>query len=79
MFYYLIRYSFDAEKPVVGPFQTEDEAWEAALIDAEKEHKIDKENEWDTDMMVYEDCREIVLVNYFSDRDDTTEYMVFEL
>lgn len=29
--------------------------------------------------MTYEDCGEIVLVNHFADRDDTTEYMVFEL
>lgn len=79
MFYYLVRYSFDAEKPVFGPFETEDEAWNAALADAEKEHEIDKANEWDTDMMVYENCREIVLVNHFTDRDDTTEYIVFEL
>lgn len=79
MFYYLVRYSFDAEKPVFGPFDTEYNAWSAALADAENEHEIDKANEWDTDMMTYEDCGEIVLVNHFADRDDTTEYMVFEL
>lgn len=80
MWYYLVRYSFDAEKPVFGPFNTEEEAWEAALASAQKEFDIDQnENEWDSDMSEYEEYREIVLVNHFADRDDTTEYLIFEL
>ena len=80
MWYYLVRYSFDAEKPVFGPFNTEEEAWEAALTSAQKEFDIDQnENEWDSDMSEYEEYREIVLVNHFTDRDDTTEYLIFEL
>ena len=80
MFYYLVRYSFDATKPVFGPFKTESEAWEAALVDARKEFKIDEEeNEWNCDMSEYEDFGEIVLTNHFTDRDDTTEWLVFEM
>ena len=80
MWYYLVRYSFDAEKPVFGPFNTEEEAWDAALADAQKEFDIDQnENEWDSDMSEYEEYGEIVLVNHFADRDDTTEYLIFEL
>lgn len=80
MWYYLIRYSFDAEKPVVGPFKTYEEAWEAALANAQKEFNIDQnENEWDTDMSEYEDFGEIIITNHFTDRDDTTEYIVFQL
>lgn len=28
MWYYMTKYSFDASKPVVGPFATEEEAYE---------------------------------------------------
>ncbi len=80
MFYYLVRYSFDANKPVFGPFDTEEDAWKAALADAQKEFNIDQdENEYDSDMSEYEEHGEIILVNHFDDRSDTTEYILFEL
>ena len=80
MWYYLVRYSFDAEKPAFGPFNTEGEAWDAAIADAKKELNIaQNENEWDTEMSEYEEYGEIVLVDHFADRDDTTEYLIFEL
>ena len=80
MWYYLVKYSFDADKPVAGPFNTYDDAWIAALNDAQKEFDIDKnENDFDSDLIVYEDTGEIILVNHFTDRDDTTEFIVFEL
>lgn len=80
MWYYLVKYSFDADKPVFGPFEIYDDAWNAALTDAKNEFSIDQnENGWDSDMIVYEDAGEIVLVNHFTDRDDTTEFIVFEL
>lgn len=80
MWYYLVRYSFDASKPVFGPFNTESEAWDAALADAEREFSIDQyENEYDSDMSEYEEYGEIVLVNHFTDRDDTTEYLIFKI
>lgn len=80
MWYYLVRYSFDADKPVFGPFDTYEDAWEAALADAQKEFDIDQnENEYDFDMSEYEEYGEIVLVNHFDDRSDTTEYILFEL
>lgn len=80
MWYYLIRYSFDSEKPVIGPFDTYENAWEAALTSAQKEFDIDtNENEWDCDMSEYEDFGEIVITNHFYDRDDTTEWIIFEL
>ena len=80
MWYYLIKYSFDTDKPVVGPFSTYDDAWIAALNDAQKELNIDEnENGWDSDLITYEDAGEIILVNHFYDMDDTTEFIVFEL
>ena len=80
MWYYLIRYSFDAEKPVFGPFSSEEYAWEAALADAEKEFDIDKnENGWGCDMLAHKYCGEIMITNHFVDRNDTTEYLVFEI
>lgn len=80
MWYYLVRYSFDADKPVFGPFNTEEEAWDAALADAQKEFDIDQnESGWDSDMSEYEEYGEIILVNHFTDRDDTTEYLIFEI
>ena len=80
MWYYLVRYSFDADKPVFGPFNTEEEAWDAALAAAQKEFDIDQnESGWDSDMSEYEEYGEIILVNHFTDRDDTTEYLIFEI
>ena len=80
MWYCLVRYSFDAIKPVFGPFNTKEEAWGAALANAQKEFDIDQnENEYDSDMSEYEEYGEIILVNHFTDRDDTTEYLIFEL
>lgn len=80
MWYYLVRYSFDADKPVFGPFGSYLEAWEAALADAKREFDIDKnENGWEPDMAAHEEYGEIVIVNRFVDRDDTTEYLIFEI
>lgn len=79
MFYYLIHYSFDPSKPVFGPFNTEDEAWEAALNDAKKEYAIDEENGRCNELKVDKDSGEIALINYFVDRDDVTEYLIFEI
>ena len=80
MWYYLVRYSFDAGKPVFGPFDTEEDAWEAALADAQKEFDIDQnENEYDSDMSEYEEYGEIVLVNHFTNYTHTTEYILFKL
>lgn len=80
MWYYLVRYSFDPTKSVFGPFDTEEDTWKAALEDAQKEFDIDQnENEYDSDMSEYEEYGEIVLVNHFDDRSDTTEYILFEL
>ena len=79
MFYYLVKYSFASVKPVCGPFKTKKDAWESALADAQNEFNIDKANEFNPDMMTYEDSGEIVLVNHFTDRDDTTEWIIFEI
>ena len=80
MFYYLVKYSFDADKPVFGPFNTEEEAWNAALTDAQREFNIDKnENEWDVEMATYECYGEIILTDHFTGHDDTTEWLIFKL
>ena len=79
MWYFLIKYSFDGVRPVCGPFSIKEDAWKAASEDAQSEFEIDKANEFNTDMMVYEDSGDILLVNHFADRDDTTEWIVFEI
>lgn len=80
MWYYLVRYSFDPTKPVFGPFDAEEDAWNAALADAQKEFNIDKnENGYDTEMATYEDYGEITLVNHFTNYSHTTEWLIFEL
>ena len=64
MWYYLVRYSFDPEKTAFGPFNSEEEAWTAALTAARKEFDIDKnENGWD----------------HCVSGDESTEYLVFEI
>lgn len=80
MWYYLIKYSFDPEKPVFGPFNTEEDAWVAALAAARREFDIDtNENGWDVDIMEHECCGEIVIVDHFVSGDETSEYLIFEI
>lgn len=80
MWYYLVRYSFDPDKHVVGPFDTENAAWSAAVNDAKREVKVSQE-ETDTniDISIYEGCREITIIDHYVRCDDTTEYIVFEI
>ena len=80
MWYYLVRYSFDPDKHVVGPFDTENAAWSAAVNDAKREVKVSQE-EADTniDISIYEGCREITIIDHYVRGDDTTEYIVFEI
>lgn len=80
MWYYMTKYSFDSSKPVVGPFQTEAEAYEKMQIAAQKEYDIDvNENEWDTEISVDSEAGEITLVNYFDTDKDVTEFFTFEI
>ena len=80
MYYYVVKYSFDPDKPTFGPFKTEQEAWTAMECDAEKEHHIDKdENQWDSVLFKDKENGEITLVNYFVSYKDTTEFFIIEL
>ena len=78
-FYYVVTYSFDAEKQVYGPFDTEKEAIEDMMANARNEYKIDtKENEWDSELKEDVEIGEISIINRFSDRDDVTKFFVIE-
>lgn len=80
MWYYLVRYSFDPDKHVVGPFDTEDAAWSAAVNDAKREVKVSQEEaDANIDISIYEGCREITIIDHYVRGDDTTEYIVFEM
>lgn len=81
MWYVLTKYSFDSSKPVAGPFETEDKAWEYAEKDADKEYQIDTEDcGWNTEMEKNRDTNEIVITNYFKcSHTDVTEWIIFEI
>lgn len=80
MWYYLVRYSFDPDKHMVGPFDTEDAAWSAAVNNANREVKISQEEvDANIDISIYEGCREITIIDHYVRGDDTTEYIVFEI
>ncbi len=80
MFYYVIWYSFDGDKPVSGPYSTFEECWQAMKENAQKEYTHDTEvMGYNTEMTEMEDAGEIKLVNYFSDRNDETVWMAVEI
>lgn len=80
MWYFMIKYSFDSTKPIVGPFKTEEEAYAEMQKSAQKEYDIDvKENEWDTEIYVDSEVGEITIVNYFGTNKDVTEFFTFEI
>ena len=80
MWYYMTKYSFDSNKPVFGPFETEEEAYEKMSADAQKEYDIDvNENGFDTDVYVDGEAGEITITNCFNDHKDVTEFFTFEI
>lgn len=80
MWYYMIKYSFDSDKPVCGPFNTEEEAYEKMQIAAQKEYDIDvNECEFNTDIYVDSEAGEITITNYFETGKDITEFFTFEI
>lgn len=79
-YYYLVVYSFDAEHRVVGPFDTEEECWESMLAEAQKEHRVDNdENGWHNIFNVSKDAGEITLRNYFGPDVDITNWFLFSI
>lgn len=80
MWYYLVKYSFDPYKQVVGPYDTEDTAWNAAVNDAKREVKISQEeSDIDIDIVIDDSSKEVTIIDHWASGNDTTEYIVFEL
>lgn len=80
MYYYMIKYSFDADKPVIGPFKTEEETWASMEHLADEEHRIDsEENGWSTEIIKNKTCGEIKITNFFTSGTDVTEFFLFEM
>lgn len=80
MWYYMTKYSFDPEKEVTGPFETEEEAWIKMETDANEEHRIDtEENAWSTEIIKNKTCGEITIKNFFTAGTDVTEFFLFEI
>lgn len=81
MFYYVVLYSFDHERPVFGPFKDEVSCWEAMELDAESEYSDDVEN---MDCLCTLDKVQvegkIVLSNIFQDDEpDKTTWIIIEI
>ena len=80
MWYYMTKYSFDSDKPIMGPFKTEEEAWKAMEKVAIHEYDIDiNENEWDSELYIDSEAGEITIVTYFDTNKDVTEFFTFEI
>ena len=75
----MTKYSFDAEKPIVGPFKTRAEAWKEMESVSINEYHTDIENGWNTELYVDNDAGEITIINYFDTGKDVTEFFVFEI
>lgn len=80
MFYFICTYSFDSDRPVFGPYPTEEACWNAMKASAAKEMRIDiEENDYSCGMKEDQDGGEIILENYFQDRVDTTTWLLLEI
>ena len=80
MWYYITKYSFDPSKPVFGPWKSEEDAWEDMERMADKEYRIDTdENGWRTRIIKNKECGEIVIKNFFTNHTDVTEFFLFEI
>ena len=80
MWYYMTKYSFDPEKYVAGPFDTEKEAWSEMEKCANEEYRIDTdENGWNTKIIRDKTCGEITIKNFFTAVTDVTEFFIFEI
>lgn len=77
--YYMTKYSFDPSKHVIGPFETEDEAWEDMHKIAIKGYEIDLDNGWDTKIIKDKECGEITIKNFFAADIEVTEFFLFEI
>lgn len=80
MWYCMTKYSFDADKPVFGPFNTAEDAWTYIEKQADEEFRIDmEENGWKTEIVKNKTCGEIVIKNFFVSGTDITEFFIFEI
>lgn len=79
MWYYMTKYSFDASKPVVGPFKTEREAWDDMEKVAINEYESDLENCFDSELYMDREAGEILIMNYHGTHQYSTEFFTFEI
>lgn len=80
MWYGIVKYSFDADKPIYGPFETEDDAWNFIETQVDEEYRIDtEENGWDSKITKNKTCNEITIENIFTSETDVTEFFIFEI
>lgn len=80
MWYGMTEHSFDADKPVYGPFKTAVDAWNHIEKLADKEYRIDvEENGWRSDIEKYKNRGVIVIKNFLTFGVNVTEFFVFEI
>lgn len=81
MFYYLTIYSFDNERPVNGPFKSENECWEDMERNAESAYQADiSKMQCKCSLDCIQSAGTIVLTNHIeNDIPDTTTWYTFEI
>lgn len=83
MWYYMTKYSFSANKHVVGPFKTEEEAWKDMEMIAILEFESDLKNGFLSELYVERESGEIVILNHYkanaNNITDKTEFFIFEI
>ena len=80
MWYGIVKYSFDSDKNVLGPYKTEEEAWNGIEQSANEEYVISSEvNEWVSEINKDRESGEITITDYFDDRNDITEFFIIEI
>lgn len=78
--WFITVYSFDEDRPLSGPYSSEEECWDAMLKNAKEELRIDtEENGWNCNFVSVPECGRITLTNRFYDHDDETNWYTIEI
>lgn len=80
MYFGIVKYSFNSYKYVLGPFETEEEAWENIEESADKEYAYSTEaNEWESEINKDRDSGEITIIDYVRPQPGVTEFFIIEI
>lgn len=77
--YYMIKHSWDSSKRIVGPFYSDEDAWDEMYEEAMLEYKMGLACGWDARIIEKKECGEITTKTFFTEDTDITEFFLFKI